>query len=236
MIAGLVLGDSDVVEKRRRQKVVPHLHYQDPFAALAWLCRVFGLAEAKRFDRGEDNLTARLKGPDGGVVMISGHDEDFKVWMRERAPHFEEVSGRSWPLLSHTITVFVDGVDAHLSTPSERVRPSSVHREDQPWGVRNRSRSGGTSVGVRHGDWCCQIAFTPRELPAKEVAFAASTRCEGRKEMPEFPAITHVALTVTSLERSVPWYKDLFGSDPMPDEETGPFQHVAGLPAAQSLA
>ena len=27
--------------------------------------------------------------------------------------------------------------------------------------------------------------------------------------MPEFPAITHVALTVTSLELSVPWYKDL---------------------------
>ncbi len=39
--------------------------------------------------------------------------------------------------------------------------------------------------------------------------------------MPEFPAITHVALTVTSLERSVPWYKDLFGSDPILDEDTG---------------
>ena len=42
--------------------------------------------------------------------------------------------------------------------------------------------------------------------------------------MPEFPAITHVALTVTSLERSVPWYKDLFGSDPILDEDTGPFR------------
>ncbi len=47
--------------------------------------------------------------------------------------------------------------------------------------------------------------------------------------MPEFPAITHVALTVTSLERSVPWYKDLFGSDPILDEDTGPFQRVAWL-------
>ena len=35
--------------------------------------------------------------------------------------------------------------------------------------------------GSSRGDWCCQIAFTPRELPAKEVAFAASTRCEGEK-------------------------------------------------------
>ena len=47
--------------------------------------------------------------------------------------------------------------------------------------------------------------------------------------MPEFPAITHVALTVTSLERSVPWYKDLFGSDPILDEDTGPFPRVAWL-------
>ena len=47
--------------------------------------------------------------------------------------------------------------------------------------------------------------------------------------MPEFPAITHVALTVTSLERSVLWYKGLFGSDPILDEDTGPFQRVAWL-------
>ena len=45
--------------------------------------------------------------------------------------------------------------------------------------------------------------------------------------MPEFPAITHVALTVTSLERSVPWYKDLFDSDPILDEDAGPFHRVA---------
>src|ERR1700685_699018 len=61
-----------------------------------------------------------------------------------------------------------------------------------------------------------------------------SIRCvhevrRGEKEMPEFPAITHVALTVASLERSVPWYKDLFGSDPILEEDTGPFQLVAWL-------
>src|SRR6202162_3489035 len=77
------------------------------------------------------------------------------------------------------------------------------------------------------GALCCQIASTPRELPAKDEAFAAFTRC--RKDMPEFPAITHVALTVTSLERSVPWYKALFGSDPILDEDTGPFPRVAWL-------
>jgi glyoxylase I family protein len=54
----------------------------------------------------------------------------------------------------------------------------------------------------------------------------ASVKEEG---VPEFPAITHVALTVTSLERSVPWYKALFGSEPVLDEDTGPFHHVVWL-------
>ena len=47
--------------------------------------------------------------------------------------------------------------------------------------------------------------------------------------MPEFPAITHVALTVTDLERSVPWYRALFGTEPVLNEDTGPFHHVVWL-------
>ena len=44
--------------------------------------------------------------------------------------------------------------------------------------------------------------------------------------MPEFPAITHVALTVSDLGQSVPWYERLFGASPVLDEDTGPFRHV----------
>src|ERR1700687_4371871 len=47
--------------------------------------------------------------------------------------------------------------------------------------------------------------------------------------MPEFPAITHVALTVSDLGRSRSWYRRLFGSDPVIDEDTGPFHHVVWL-------
>jgi glyoxylase I family protein len=47
--------------------------------------------------------------------------------------------------------------------------------------------------------------------------------------MPEFPTITHVALTVSSLEKSVPWYGALFDSKPVLDEDTGPFHHVVWL-------
>ena len=44
--------------------------------------------------------------------------------------------------------------------------------------------------------------------------------------MPEFPGVTHVALTVKDLARSVPWYERLFGAEPVLDEDTGPFRHV----------
>jgi glyoxylase I family protein len=53
--------------------------------------------------------------------------------------------------------------------------------------------------------------------------------------MPEFPGLTHVALTVTDLDRSRPWYQALFGSSPVMDEDTGPFHHVVWLLGGQTL-
>jgi catechol-2,3-dioxygenase len=44
--------------------------------------------------------------------------------------------------------------------------------------------------------------------------------------MPEFPTIAHAALTVSDLDRSVPWYSRLFDAEPVVNEDTGPFRHV----------
>ena len=54
--------------------------------------------------------------------------------------------------------------------------------------------------------------------------------------MPDFPTIAHVALTVTSLKRSVPWYKALFEAEPILDEDTGPFHRVAWLAGGTLVA
>ena len=53
--------------------------------------------------------------------------------------------------------------------------------------------------------------------------------------MPEFPGVTHVALTVTDLGRSRPWYRNLFEAEPVIDEDTGPFHHVVWLLGGQTL-
>jgi catechol-2,3-dioxygenase len=54
-------------------------------------------------------------------------------------------------------------------------------------------------------------------------------------QVPEFPTITHVALTVTDLSESVPWYQRLIGADPVLDEDTGPFRHVVWLVGGTTL-
>ena len=47
--------------------------------------------------------------------------------------------------------------------------------------------------------------------------------------MADFPAIGHVALTVSDLSTSVPWYRALIGTDPVLDEDTGAFHHTVFL-------
>ena len=49
--------------------------------------------------------------------------------------------------------------------------------------------------------------------------------------MPDFPSITHVAVTVTDLARSTRWYTDLFGEGPVLDEDelAGGFHHTVYL-------
>ncbi|MET7565663.1 VOC family protein [Streptomyces sp. NPDC005479] len=41
-----------------------------------------------------------------------------------------------------------------------------------------------------------------------------------------FPGLTHIALTVTDLPTSVDWYRQLLGSEPVLNEDTGSFHHA----------
>jgi catechol-2,3-dioxygenase len=48
--------------------------------------------------------------------------------------------------------------------------------------------------------------------------------------MAQFPALTHVALTVRDLSVSVPWYEQLLEATPVLDEDTDPgFHHTVYL-------
>ncbi|MDT5009468.1 MAG: hypothetical protein QOH57_1085 [Mycobacterium sp.] len=48
--------------------------------------------------------------------------------------------------------------------------------------------------------------------------------------MPEFPGLTHVAVTVRDAEASGPWYRQLFDADPVLDEHTDAgFRHLVWM-------
>jgi catechol-2,3-dioxygenase len=54
--------------------------------------------------------------------------------------------------------------------------------------------------------------------------------------MAQFPPLTHVALTVRDLSISVPWYRTLFGAEPVIDEDTDPnLHHTVFLVGNQTL-
>ncbi|WP_331436120.1 VOC family protein [Gordonia sp. w5E2] len=55
--------------------------------------------------------------------------------------------------------------------------------------------------------------------------------------MPSFPALTHVAITVTDLDASTRWYTALFDAAPVldEDEESGDFHHAVFALAGGTL-
>ena len=48
----------------------------------------------------------------------------------------------------------------------------------------------------------------------------------GRTSTPTLGPIAHVAITVRDIDVSAPWYAALIGSEPVLDEDTGPFRHA----------
>jgi len=53
--------------------------------------------------------------------------------------------------------------------------------------------------------------------------------------MSESPVIAHVTLTVSDLNRSVPWYERVFDTKLVLDEEPGPFRRAVWLVGGQTL-
>jgi uncharacterized glyoxalase superfamily protein PhnB len=117
--------------------VYPHLRYAAPGAAIAWLGRVFGFRELARLARPDGTvITAKLEGPDGGLVMVAGSSPEFEAWLRDRVPGFRAPRERPWPHPSHTTTVLVGDVDAHYQRATAGGATILLPPTDQPWGLR----------------------------------------------------------------------------------------------------
>ena len=58
------------------------------------------------------------------------------------------------------------------------------------------------------------------------MATTTSDTAPAQTDLPTLGPITHVALTVRDIDVSAPWYAALIGSEPVLDEDTGPFRHA----------
>jgi PhnB protein len=126
---------SDVV--RGWASVYPHLRYEKPAEAIAWLTRVFGFRERVRMARPDGSIiTSKLEAPGGGLVMVAGSSTEFTEWIRERLPGFREQTEQPWPHLWHSTTVLVSDVDGHHERAQAEGAIILTTPEDQPWGLR----------------------------------------------------------------------------------------------------
>src|ERR671933_2921843 len=65
-----------------------------------------------------------------------------------------------------------------------------------------------------------------RASSRRDMSTTRSEAAPAQTTTPVLGPITHVALTVRDIDVSAPWYAALIGSDPVLDEDTGPFRHA----------
>lgn len=117
-------------------RVCPHLGDRHRAAAVERPGRILGFAKRMCFGRRDDDFTAPFESPGGATVMVPGLGES-KGWMDARAPRSENISGPSWPLPTHALTVGIGQAKAHhRRAERERYILLSVPVY-QPWGLRS---------------------------------------------------------------------------------------------------
>src|SRR5438132_1510642 len=105
---------SDVSPEWKTAKIVPHLRYKDPKEAITWLARVFGFRERVRMSGPAGEIyISELQGPGGGILMLSGSSPEYQAYVQRKVPNFHQPQDPGWPNLTHSISVFLDNVDAH---------------------------------------------------------------------------------------------------------------------------
>ena len=118
--------------------VYPHIRYEQPVEAIAWLVRAFSFRERVRMARPDGSfITAKVETPGGGLIMVAGSSPDFTEWVRQRVPDLREPPEKPWPNLSHSTTVAVTDVNAHYQQAKAAGATILMPPTDHPWGLRS---------------------------------------------------------------------------------------------------
>src|SRR5437763_15152927 len=118
------------------------------------------------------------------------------------------------------------GSDSLMTFPHAGVGERGATADRHPHRPRKKQKS--AISAARRRDLLSRRTFWRRERGPGTMCAPARRWCliVGGAAMADFPTITHAALTVRDLNRSIPWYPSLFGTEPVLDEHTGPFRPV----------
>jgi uncharacterized glyoxalase superfamily protein PhnB len=114
----------------------PHLAYQDPVEAIAWLTKAFGFREVVRMEKDGTFVTSKLEPPVSGLIMITRRNETYMDWLRQAVPDLPKEAKMPYPHLGHSISVLVEDVDAHFEHAKASGATILSEPDDQPWGLR----------------------------------------------------------------------------------------------------
>src|SRR2546430_1701306 len=113
---------------------------------------------------------------------------------------------------------------------------SAPHRYSQDAACASRAKAWGSAIRPRlnvRSDGLPNSATPTRYPGGKDVVQCRSLGQTHRDHwiggtVSNFPAMAHVAVTVTDLDRSTRWYSQLLGADPVldEDEQSGGFHHT----------
>lgn len=115
----------------------PHIRYENPSEAIAWLTRVFGFQEQVRLAGSDGTVSvSELEGPGGGRLMVGGVSAAYRAMIQQIVPDYREPQERPWPNLSHSTTVLMGDVDPHHDHARAASATILTAPQDQPWGIR----------------------------------------------------------------------------------------------------
>lgn len=106
------------------QRLIPRLAYEDPSAAIAFLCRAFGFEETSRF-------------APGGKVIYSEIAQGSEVIFAVGSAHDGVQSPQALGGLSIELFCYVDDVDAHYLRATSAGATILSPPEDKFWGDRS---------------------------------------------------------------------------------------------------
>src|SRR5580698_11008989 len=117
-----------------------------------------------------------------------------------------------------------------------RLRQSQVPARDRaraaPRAVGDARRVAGRADGAQRPPPSRLLSQPSATL---SPALRSSRVCFMGDYMPELLTIAHVSLTVSDLDRSIPWYERVFDAKLVLDDESGPFRRAVLVVAGKAL-